>query len=106
MNYYNPYYMVSPMFRVTRPTLFDALKNSFRGINFTGILNGTQKTLSLINQTIPLVKQVRPVMKNAKTMFKVMNEFKKVNKPIKSSDTVLNSKENTDTYGEGPKFFV
>ena len=32
-------------------------------INFSGILDGTQKTLNLVNQTIPLVQRVTPIMK-------------------------------------------
>ena len=105
MNYYNPYYMMYPMFR---PSLFGALRNSFRSINFSNILNGTQKTLNIVNQAIPLVKQVKPVMKNAKTMFKVMNEFKKTDNS-KISNYQQNNYSNdkiVEEYGEGPKFFI
>ena len=107
MNYYYPYYTTIPMFSMARPTLFEALRNSIRSINFSGILNGTQKTLNIVNQAIPLVKQVSPVVKNAKTMFKVMNEFKKNDFPRKQSNhSINNSVKNNATYGEGPKFFV
>ena len=75
MNYFNPYFYSLPTFSAApRIGLFSRL---FNGINFSSILNGTQRTLNVINQTIPLVKQAGPVIKNAKTMFKVMNEFKK-----------------------------
>lgn len=108
MNYYNPYYMYYPAFSMPKPTLFGALRNSISGINFNSILNGTQRTLNIINQAIPLVRQVSPVMKNAKTMFRVMNEFKKIN-PIKKTTNYSNDYSNN--YSEsvssaGPKFFI
>ena len=101
----NPYYFSFPM---SRPSLFGALRTSFRSINFSGILNGTQKTLSLINQAIPLFKQVTPAFKNAKTMFKVMNEFKKndVPKNYNNAEKNFNLNDDSDDYGEGPKFFI
>ena len=105
MNYYNPYYMAGPVFTMARPTLFGALRNSLRSINFGGILNGTQKTLNIVNQAIPLVKQVTPAFRNAKTMFKVMNEFKKTDFP-KRYNKVNTTQNNTADYGEGPRFFV
>lgn len=40
--------------------------------NWTGLLNGTQKTLNIVNQAIPLIYQVRPIINNAKTVFKVI----------------------------------
>ena len=104
MNFYNPYY-----FPVARPSLFGTLRNS---INFSSILNGTQRTLNIINQAIPLVKQVSPVMKNARTMFRVMNEFKKVggnnlpNNTLNNSSAIEKKTDNSTNYEEGPKFFV
>lgn len=77
---------------VARTGLF---RNFFRGINFSSILSGTQKTLGIVNQAIPLVKQAKPMLNNAKTMFKVMNEFKKVDTP-----TVQENISNTSTVKE------
>ena len=99
MNYYNPYFVP------TTPSRFSLLA---RNINFNSILNGTQKTLNIINQTIPMIKQVKPIVNNAKTMFKVMNEFKKIdnkendNKVIKEIEKTEEKKD----YIEGPTFFV
>lgn len=88
------------------------------GLNWSTILNNTQKTLGIVNQTIPVIKQISPVMKNAKTMFKVMNEFKRIDSPIESNETTNNSlitqkqtiteqesKYNT-VYDDGPTFFI
>ena len=110
MNYYNPYMYsmpVSGMNMLPRAGLFSRL---FNGINFSSILNGTQRTLNIVNQTIPLVRQAQPLFKNAKTMFKVMNEFKKVDTPSnvsteanKSSNVIENSNYQSDV---GPTFFM
>lgn len=107
MNYYNPYYYI-PMAGMARPSLFGAIRNGLRGINFSGILNGTQRTLSIVNQAIPIVKQVTPVMRNAKTMFRVMNEFKKTDVPKQNncSNATMNNEKMDEEYDVGPTFFV
>ena len=103
MNYYNPYFSMYPY---VRPSLFSRITGSLGRIKFGSILNGTQKTLNIINQTIPIVKQAKPVINNAKTMFKVMNEFKKSEKPKQnnytSNTTINNQSKNNNT----PTFFM
>lgn len=120
MNYYNPYFSSIP-YNYT-PALNGIVSTSasrglfsslFGGGKISTFLNGTQKTLNIVNQAIPLVKQMGPVVKNAKTMFRVMNEFKKVDTPI------INNKVNTSntttevieekpivTNSNGPTFFL
>ncbi len=62
---------------------------SLRSINWSGLINGTSKTLGVINQTIPLVKQVGPVMNNMKSMLRVASAFK---------DETDNSNRRRNTY--------
>ena len=85
MNFYNPYFSMAPYANMgtnaMRGGLFRGLLRGTSGINWSSILNNTQRTLGIINQAIPVVKQITPVMRNAKTMFQVMNEFKKVDLP-------------------------
>lgn len=118
MNYYNPYfssfpYNYTPLNAIgstsTKSGLFSSL---FGGSKFSSFINGTQKTLNIINQAIPIVKQMSPVMKNAKTMFRVMNEFKKVDTPV---NNVINETPKIDeiieekpivTNSNGPTFFL
>ena len=100
MNYYNPYYIMAPMMR---PSLFSSLKAAFSGINFSSIINGTQRTLNLVNQAIPLVKQAKPVVQNAKTMFRVMNEFKRNTNVVKNEKISNNEHLKNES---GPKFFI
>ena len=100
MNYYYPYYSFIP-YQAARPGLFGLLTRSFRGFNLSSLINGTQRTLGLVNQAIPVIKQMSPVVKNAKTMFRVMNEFKKADTPVKTV-----SKEVSNEINEGPTFFA
>ena len=118
MNYY-PYFSYIPStISVSAPNSGGIFSRLFRnGINWSGIINNTQKTLNIINQTIPMVKQVTPVVKNVKTIFSVMNEFKKIdntkdtNKNIKINDktqiqTTTNTSENNNQKTDGPIFFA
>ena len=49
---------------------------SFRKINWSNLLNNTQKTLNVINQAIPVYYQIKPIWGNAKTMFRMVNALK------------------------------
>ena len=109
MNFYNPYYYI-PASGVGRGLFRGAIRG---GINWSGILNGAQRTLNLVNQAIPLVKQAAPMMRNAKTMFKVMNEFKKVDTPVSKNSNENNvhnsntiTEQETTNYNRGPTFFL
>ncbi len=115
MNFYNPYYSMYPyLTTAARPGLFSRLLTGLRGLNFSSILSGTQKTLGVVNQAIPLVKQASPIFKNAKTMFKVMNEFKRVDTPNKtnSKNNITNSENKEEInqtktiQNDGPTFFL
>lgn len=118
MNYYNPYFTY-PSMGFANPSTGGIFSKLFgKGINWSSILSGTQKTLGIVNQAIPIVKQVTPVMKNAKTMFKIMNEFKKVDTPIVSNtsnnirnddvEEINNDQENLNVVSNnnGPTFFI
>lgn len=93
--------------------LFAGLKGK---INFTAILNNTQKTLNIINQAIPVYYQVKPLWNNTKTIFRIINSVKKddqittspINK-INSSDAPLKQNNSTDTFynnENSPRFFL
>lgn len=82
-------------YNVTRGGFFRSLK----GINFSGFLDGAQKTLGLVNQTIPLIYQVKPIINNAKTMFKIADVIKN-DEPISNENISIT--ENTNK----PIFYV
>lgn len=52
-----------------KPGIIEMLK----GVKWGGILDGTQKTLGVINQAIPIVYQVKPLMTNMRSVFKIAN---------------------------------
>lgn len=104
MNYYLPFNTI-PYETQSAGLLSRIFKN---GINWSSILTNTQKTLNIINQTIPVIKQAKPVINNAKTMFKVMNEFKKIDTPVKKetqSKTIEQPKNNANNQNN-PTFFL
>lgn len=123
MNYYNPYfYSIPTNLSTPKVGLFTRLLGG-SGFSLGKILSGTERALNFANQAIPLVKQVSPMIGNAKTMFKVMNEFKKTEKPIQTTnDTIIkenninskientiidnNVKNNYESNNDGPTFFI
>ena len=65
--YPNPY-----LFNATTKTgLLTRGLSSLKSINWSGLLDGTQKTLGVINQAIPVVYQIKPIVNNARTLFKI-----------------------------------
>ncbi len=114
MNFYN-----YPYLNPASTSLFSSL---FRNkINWSGLLENTQRILKLVNQAVPIVKQVPPIYRNAKTMFKVMNEFRKVDTPQSTENTNSSTpstpsfnnandqtqqKTTNPTYQSGPTFFL
>lgn len=84
-----------------------------RGLNFTkainwgGLLDGTQKTLGVINQAIPIVYQVKPIINNARTMFKIADEIRSPNSlnDISQNNKINTSKENPSTINSNRPIF-
>ena len=100
MNFYNPY-------MYSFPNSIAATSGTVNKLTFSSFINGTSKTLNLINQAIPVFKQVSPMFKNMKTMFKVMNEFKK-NDNLKDNNynnSISNNQVNYVNDGK-PTFFI
>lgn len=81
-----------------RPGLLARLfgTNSF---TWSGFLDGTQKTLGVINQAIPIVNQVKPMITNAKTIFRIADEL---NKPTTKTTNNTNYSKNTNK----PVFYI
>ncbi len=67
-----------------------------KNIKWGALLDGTQKTLGVINQAIPIVYQVKPIINNAKTMFniaKIMNTNDE-----STNSTKVNNKNNSPIF--------
>lgn len=73
--------MVSPMIGANYlPTrgnvgLFTKIFGSLKSFNWSGLLNGANKTLNVVNQTIPLVRQAGPMFNNMKSMMRLAKVF-------------------------------
>lgn len=88
-----------PYMNMARPGLFSRATSLAKGINWSGLLDGTQKTLGVINQAIPVVYQIKPILSNAKTMFRIADS-------IRGSDTNYSNTTTTsvDTNNTNPSF--
>ena len=67
-----------------------------RGINWGNLLDGTQKTLGVINQAIPIVYQVKPIINNAKTMLRIASQMSSVDTSSNLRSTNTNNTVNTN----------
>ena len=64
--------------------LFSRGLSLLKNIDFAGVLDGTSKTLTVINQAIPVYYQVKPIVSNLRTISKIQNVLKE-DEPVKES---------------------
>ncbi len=86
-----------------RPGLFSRGLAFTRNINWGGLLDGTQKTLGVINQAIPIVYQVKPILNNAKTMFRIANEMQS---PSNNQTSSIQNNITTPSTNNRPIFYM
>ncbi len=89
--------------------LFSRFSNFAKGFNFSSFLDGTQKTLGVINQAIPIVYQVKPIFRNARTMFKIADEISKPSNDVGEMRTVKqesNVNGGVQTNSNKPIFYI
>ena len=77
-----------------------------KSINWSSLLNNTQKTLNIVNQAIPIVYQVKPIINNARTMFKVAGELSKTSSNKKINNNVNTNVNNYIQDNNNPSFFI
>lgn len=68
--------------------------NGIKRINWSSILNNTQKTLNVINQAIPIIYQVKPLVTNVKTLFRIADAVKDSEPSIREKTTNQEEKSN------------
>ena len=83
-------------------SMFTKNLSTMRKINWSSLLDGTQKTLGVINQALPLIYQVKPIIDNAKTMFKIADVIKS---PDMVSPNINNNVVNTNSSNR-PIFYI
>ena len=92
---FNPM-MNIPMQNAMRPGFFGRIGNTIKGINWSKILSGADKTLGVVNHTIPLVRQTKPLFSNMKSMIKLAKAFREEVKPT-SNHSANNSTNQKST---------
>lgn len=88
---------------IMRPGIFARGLNLTKSINWGGLLDGTQKTLGVINQAIPIVYQVKPIISNARTMFKIADQL---DVPDKNNNSIQDSSSFTSSNSNKPIFYI
>lgn len=63
------------MYPYSTPNILAKAFTALKAIKWNTLLDGTGKTLGVINQAIPIVYQVKPLFSNAKTIFKIADEI-------------------------------
>ena len=115
--YFMPNMAINPMimrnsYGFTRNAgLFTKIMHGIRSFNWSGLLNGANKTLNVMNQTIPLIKQSWPMFNNIKNMLRLAKAFRNEtdqtnytnNKEIISENKKIIYNYHDDDF---PKFFV
>lgn len=71
--------------------LFGRIANSIRSFNWSGLLNGANRTLSVVNQTIPLIRQAKPMFNNVKSMIHLARAFGSETSKNMSNNSVTRS---------------
>ena len=98
----SPYYSYYPS-----PTNIkgNTIAKIFQGVSFQKILDGTQRTLGIINQAIPIYQQMKPIWNNAKTFLQITHEINK--KPINKTEnfSIKNSLSERSSLSNSPTFF-
>lgn len=90
------------MFPYENPSLISKGLSFLKTIKWGSIIDGTSKTLGVINQAIPVIYQVKPILDNTKTMFKIANI---VNTPT-TSNTQTKKEDTTISTNNSPIFYI
>ncbi len=96
----------------TNPSLISKLLNLKDTIKWSELLEGTKKTLDVVNQAIPIYYQVKPIISNAKTLFKVANVINNNTTEVIAKDEEKNQSEikeevsTTSSKNNSPIFYL
>ena len=103
--YPNPYLMST----ATKTGLLTKGLNAVKAVNWSALLDGTQKTLGVINQAIPVVYQIKPIVNNAKTLFRIAGSLndETSKEPIQSvENTITTPNSTTPSPNNSPIFYI
>ncbi len=75
------------MYPYNNPSMIEKGLAYLKTIKWSSLLDGTQKTLGVINQAIPIVYQIKPILSNTKTLLKTANALKQTPSTPKKEET-------------------
>lgn len=79
-------------------------------IKWAELLEGTKKTLDIVNQAIPIYYQIKPIVSNAKTLFKIANVVNSNDQSIEDNsqnkDEVQKKEEVVSSSNNSPIFYL
>ena len=92
------------MYPYSNPSLITKGASLLKSIEWSSILDGTGKTLGVINQAIPVMYQIKPLISNLKTIMKINSSLNN------NSDTNIKTTENNinavETNKNSPIFYI
>lgn len=103
--YPNPYMMNM----VPKTGLLTRSIAALKSIKWGTLLEGTQKTLGVINQAIPVVYQIKPIVNNARTLFRIagsINEEPTPQEEITPSPTPTPNVATANSQSTSPIFYI
>lgn len=93
------------MYSYSNPSFIKNSISFLKSISWGSFLDGTSKTLGVINQAIPLVYQVKPLVNNAKTLFKISNIMNSDSSSAVEDKPIQNEKKETMS-NNSPIFYL
>lgn len=93
------------MYSYSNPSFVKNSISFLKSISWSSFLDGTSKTLGVINQAIPLVYQVKPLVNNAKTIFKISNILNG-DSPSTSDDKPVQNEKKETISNNSPIFYL
>lgn len=90
------------MYPYSNPSLFSRGFQLLKSVKWSSLLDGTGKTLGVINQAIPVFYQIKPLIGNAKTLFKITNAITQSSDSQDSKQETISSK----SVSNSPIFFI
>ena len=92
------------MYPYSNPNLLAKSASLLKSIKWSSILDGTGKTLGVINQAIPVVYQIKPLVGNLKTIMKITSGLN--NNSSSNIKTIEENNQSIETKSNSPIFYI
>ena len=89
----------------TNPSILSKGLSLLKNISWTNLLDGTGKTLGVINQAIPIVYQVKPLFGNFKTVMKILGGINSNDTSSEKENTIIEEKKEENSSNKNTPIF-